>query len=272
MKGRYFIVVFLCLLAVPFQISGVSGSSDQNRAMEFLENVLPIDTTQWHIELRFDGNTTDIDARTDLMVQKHHVTLKDGDKALRYGLASMVGTADYLDILLIVKDNNFTQAIVDIDNAPSYSTYGRPLEVANVTNFLAKYQGWSGLDSAKMIEALSNVDLSQNDSVSSGNITMNINKIDSSTKLSWIFPDLRKFEVSFQNYFPTSFYDERQVTLISTPTPTITQHPTVNTGEIPPQADTFPTTVVIGSVLVVAVVGIGLLVYFKKSKHESCMS
>lgn len=50
----------------------------------------------------------------------------------------------------------------------------------------------------------------------------------------------------------------------STPTPT--QLPTINTGPEPPQTEALLTTLVIGSVIVVAVVGVGLLVYFKKHR------
>lgn len=61
-------------------------------------------------------------------------------------------------------------------------------------------------------------------------------------------------------------------TASSTPSPSTppspTELPTINTGAEPPQTEPFPTTLVIGSVIVVAVVGVGLLVYFKKYKHN----
>jgi hypothetical protein len=260
------IIVMLGLLMMSGQIWVVhSTSSTQDRALAFIEDVLPIDSTQWNIELKVDGNTTDIDARTDLIMQNHNVTTKDGDKILRYGLASMVGTADYLNFIFIIRENNFFQGIMDIDHAPTFNTYGRPLEMANITNYLTNYQSWSGLDSTKMIETLSNVDLAQNSSISLGNLTMSMNRMDDSTKIRWVFPDLRKFEVSFQNYFLTSFYDERQIpSIVPTQTPNTTQLPTINTCPEPPQTEPLQTILVIGSVIVVVAVSIGLLVYLKK--------
>ena len=47
-------------------------------------------------------------------------------------------------------------------------------------------------------------------------------------------------------------------------TPTPTQHPTINTGAEPPQTELFPKTLVIGSVIGVAVVSVVLFVYYKK--------
>ena len=49
--------------------------------------------------------------------------------------------------------------------------------------------------------------------------------------------------------------------------PTSTQHPTINTGAEPPKTEPFPTTLAVVSIVSIAVIGIGLLVYFKKHKH-----
>src|SRR5665647_1216020 len=91
------VIVMLGLLIISGQFCLVqsASSSTQDSALAFIENVLPIDSTQWNIELKVDGNTTDINARTDRILQNHNITTKDGDKILRYDLASMVGTADY---------------------------------------------------------------------------------------------------------------------------------------------------------------------------------
>ena len=50
--------------------------------------------------------------------------------------------------------------------------------------------------------------------------------------------------------------------------PTLTPYPTINTGPEPPKTEPFLTTLVIVIVASVAVTGVGLLVYFKKPKHE----
>ena len=220
MKGRITIVVLICLLSIAFQINVLSASTSQDRALGFIENVLPIDSTQWHIELKVEGNASDI-SRLD----KYNISVMNDDKVLIYFLGSMVGTADGIDVNFVIRENRFIYGIIDIDNAPSYSTFGHPLEVANVTRFLAKYQTWSELDSTQMIEMLSNVNLAQNTSISLDNLTMTITSTDSTIKLSWMFSDSHKFEISFKNYFPTYFYDDRQIDYTPTPTPTSTPTP-----------------------------------------------
>jgi len=122
-----------------------------------------------------------------------------------------------------------------------------------------------------MIETLSNVDIAQNTSISSGNLTMSINRTNASTAISWVFQDSRTFSVFFQNNFPVSFYDERQIpSIIPTPTPTATQFPTINTGPEPPKTEFFPTTIIAAVTLVVVLaVAAGLLVYRKKHKTKA---
>jgi hypothetical protein len=213
MKIVIFIVALICMSAMPLQ-SLASASTSQDRAMDFIENVLPIDSNQWHIELKVEGNASDV-SRLD----KYNISVRDDDKVLIYFLASMVGTADGIDVNFVIRENQFIYGIIDIDYAPSYSVFGRPLEIANVTDFLAKYQSWSELDSTEMVEMLSNVDIAQNTTLSSSNLTMSITRIDSTAKISWTFPDSHRFEISFKNHFPTYFYDDREIDSNTTPTP-----------------------------------------------------
>lgn len=178
-------MIILGLIVASGQICVVQSASpsEQNRALAFIENVLPIDSAQWHIELKVDGNATDTQVRQRLDINNIYVS--NNDNVLIYFLGSMVGTADSLEVILVIRENNFYQGVVNIDDAPSYNSFGRQLEVANITNFLANYQSWSGSDSTKMIETLSNVDIAQNTSISSGNLTMSINRTNASTAISW---------------------------------------------------------------------------------------
>ena len=197
-----------------------SMSSSQDRALAFIENVLPINSAQWRIELKVDGNATDkqIHERLDM----NNISVSNSCEVLIYFLGSMVGTSDSLEVILIIRENNFYQGIVNIDNAPSYNRFGGQIEVANITNFLANYQSWSGFDSTKMIETLSNVEIAQNTSISSENLKMSINHTNASTVVHWVFQDSGRFNVSFENNFPVSFYDERQISSnIPTLTPTV---------------------------------------------------
>ena len=112
-----------------------------------------------------------------------------------------------------------------------------------VTIFLTRYQNYSGLDSTAMVDMLSNVDLTQDTGVTSGNLTMTIQHTGASgdtTEFRWIYPngsDHVAFDVSFQNNFPVSFRHEHPISIeeipsnpTSTPTPTITNSPTSTTS------------------------------------------
>jgi hypothetical protein len=264
---KIFFILLLGLIVASGQICVVhsASSSEQNRALAFIENVLPIDSTQWLIELKVDGNATDTQVRQRLDI--NNLSVSNGDNVLIYFLGSMVGTADSLEVVLVIRENNFYQGAVNIDNAPSYNSFGHQLEVADITNFLANYQRWSGSDSTKKIETLKNFDIAQNTSISSGNLTMSIDRTDASTAISWVLQDSRIFNVSFKNNFPVSFYDERQIPSI---TSTPTQFPKINTGAEPPQTESFPTTIIAAvALVVVSAVAAGLLVYLKKRRPKS---
>lgn len=256
MHNRTVIVVFICLLAMS-QIIAVSAATSQDRAVDFIENVLPIDSSLWHVELKVDSNATG----TRELLDRNNISASENDRVLLYFLGSMVGTADGIDVIFIIRESHFIQGAIDISNAPSYSAFGHPLEVANVTNFLAKYQNWSELDSTKMIEMLSNVNQAQNTSISSGGLTMTITCIDSTTKLSWTLPESHKFEIAFKNYFPTYFYDDRQINSnIPIPTPTLTPTPPPEDRN-PPHLE--PIDYLLPVSVILAVVSILLILLFR---------
>ena len=98
----------------------------------------------------------------------------------------------------------------------------------------------------------------------------------------YIYGDVRKTtECSPDNYPLMAPFDIDNVTVefpdwssaLLNPSPTpispITQLPTINTGAEPLQTEPLPTIFVIGSVIVVAAVSVGLLVYLKKRRKEA---
>ncbi len=263
---KSFFIIILGLIVASGQICVVhsASSSNQDRALAFIENVLPMDISKFNIELKVDSNATDISKELGT-----HGNLAKNDRVLIYFLGSMVGTADSLDVIFVIRDNIFFQGVVDIDYAPSYYEFGNSTTVDDVKDFLLNYQNWSGLDSTKMMEMLSNIDVTQNINISSGDLTMTIQNTDVSNNLMEIRwanashgTDL-KFDVSFKKGFPVSFYDERQL-LYSTPA----SMPTINTGPEPPQTEPFPTTFAVAIILLVAVLVAGLLIYFMKSRQK----
>jgi hypothetical protein len=264
---KIFFIIILGLIVASGQICVVhsASSSDQDRALAFIENVLPMDISKFNIELKVDSNATDIPKELGT-----HSNFAKNDRVLIYYLGSMVGTADGLDVIFVIRGNTFFQGVVDIDHAPSYNEFGGSTKVDNIKNFLLNYQNWSGLDSTKMVEMLSNIDVAQDINVSLGDLTMAIQNTDVSNNLMEIRwanashgTDL-DFDVSFKKGFPVSFYDERQF-LSSTPT----SMPTINTGPEPPQTEPFSTTFAVASILLVAALVAGLLIYFMKRRQKA---
>ncbi len=253
--------------AVSFTVANNSVGAIREKAQAFIEDVLPIDSAKWHIELKIDGNA--IDAREHL--EANNVSVSGSDRVLVYFLGSMVGTADSLDVVFVIRDNIFIQGVMNIDNSPSYrQTYSQsvtPLSTDNVTSFLSNYQDWSGLDSTEMAMMLSNVDITQNTSETSGNLTMTIHHTDDSyntTELLWMYHtggnDV-KFRVTFQKDFPVGFTDERQLSL-SAATPAST--PTSNAPESAPNSTL--TLAIAAASLAVAI--ISLSIYLKSRSNK----
>ena len=240
-----------------------ASSSTQDRAVAFIENVLPIDSSKFFIELKSDSVPD-----KPVFFRNQNISFGgNGDQVLIYFLASRMGTIDWLDVFLAVRNNIVYQFAVDLYTGPNV---GQSSLNEAATIFLTRYQNYSGLDSTEMINLLSNVDLTQNASIPLGNLTMAINRTDTSTEVRWVFPDSRAFYVSFQNNFPVSFYDERQIlSSTSTPTPTIMQYPTITNGPELSQTEPFPTSFVAAvSVITVVVMVASLLVYQKKHKRS----
>ena len=73
---------------------------------------------------------------------------------------------------------------------------------------------------------------------------------------------------SNEQYDPLKDKTTPVTTSNSSSSPPPSQHPTINTGAEPPQTEPFLTTLAVAAIIVVAVVGAGLLVYFKKHKRK----
>jgi hypothetical protein len=217
-------MLVLIFLSAMFVTVASATPTTQERALAFIENVLPIDSNKWHIELKVDSNASDIQAREHL--EMNNISAAENDGVLIYFLGSRVGTTDSIDVIFIIRDSTFFRGAINIEHSPTYmQTYRQivtPINHDNVTNFLAKYQNWSGLDSTKMIEMLSHINLAENASISSNDISMTIHTSASTdiTELSWTFLNesaSREFTITFQKDFPIAFRDERQISPSNSP-------------------------------------------------------
>ncbi len=192
------------------------SSTVQNRALDFIENVLPINSDKFGIKLKIDGYAADIPAELDT----HNMSFDSEDKVLIYFLGSRVGTLDYLNVILAAKNNTIYQCAVDLHTGPDI---GQASLKEAVTIFLTRYQEYSGLDSKAMVDMVKDVDLTQDTSIISGNLTMTIQHTGTSgdmTEFRWIYPDGSSyvtFDVSFLNNFPISFSHKNPISIDEIP-------------------------------------------------------
>jgi hypothetical protein len=264
-----FILVFLIGYS---QVCVVGSDVIQDKSLAFIEDVIPIDSYKWKINLLVDSNPTDLLAREYL--DKNNISVAEKDRVLVYSLGSRVGTADLIYVIFTIRDGAFFQGVINIDNSPSYlQTYSQfvtPFNKVAASDFLVAYQQWSGHDSTKMIEQLSSVDITQNAKVTSPDLAMTINHNDVYTAVRWVFEDSKEFSISFNKYFPVRFYDTRQISSnASTPTspdnsiaPTSTDSSPVST----PVISDWRLTVAIAAIIVAVVIPL-LVIAIKKRRN-----
>ncbi|MFA7398789.1 MAG: hypothetical protein WC046_09940 [Candidatus Bathyarchaeia archaeon] len=211
MKNKKFsIIVMLGLLMISGQIWVVQADSStvQDRALAYIENVLPLHIDKFGIKLMIDGYATDIPEE----LNTHNISFNNDDKILIYFLGSRVGTMDTLNVIFAVRNNTIYKCAVDLHTGPAF---GQSSLKEAVTLFLTRYQTYSGLNTTAMVNMLSS-DLAHDATITSGNLTMTIQHTGASsdtTEFTWIYPngsDYVAFDISFQNNFPVSFYDGRQ--------------------------------------------------------------
>ena len=257
------IIVILGLLMMSGQIWVVQADSStaQDRALAFIENVLPLHIDKFGIELKIDGYAADIPKE----INTHNISFDSEDKVLIYYLGSRVGTMDSLNVILAVRNNTIYQCAVDLHTGPDV---GQSSLKDAVTIFLTRYQNYSGLDSTAMVDMVSDIDLAQDISVTSGNLTMTIQHTGAAgdtTEFRWIYPDgsgYVAFDVSFQNNFPVSLRHEHPISIdeipsnpTSIPIPTITNSPSSSTG----YSDWGLTVAVITVIIVILAVAVVMI-------------
>lgn len=262
------IIVMLGLLIMSGQIwvAQADSSTAQDKALAYIENVLPLNIDKFQIKLKIDGYAADIPQELDT----HNISFDSEDKILIYYVGSRVGTMDTLNVIFAVRNDTIYKCAVHLNTGPDV---GQSSLKEAATIFLTRYQTYSGLNTTAMANMLSS-DLTHDATITSGNLTMTIQHTGASggtTEFTWIYPNGNNyfaFEVSFQNNFPVSFYDERQIPTTK-PTPTAPTG-TINTGPHMPEPEPFPTTIVVSFVAVLAG-AVVLLVYYKKRRGNKTL-
>jgi hypothetical protein len=160
------VVFLLSILAMLGGISVIhsSISTAQDKALAFIENVLPFDSTQYNVTLRNYG----VPKLPDL---GSAIPNNGEQEVLTYALESKNSA---VDVICTIQDNVLSYCHVYVLKGPVIGD--RPY--SNVTDaaasFLQKYQSYSAMDSTKMIATLSNVDPTKNATITSGTLKLTV--------------------------------------------------------------------------------------------------
>ncbi len=173
MKQLNKVICAIFILSIITMLGGVSlvhssVSTAQDKALAFIKNVLPFDTTQYNITLR----NYDVPKLPDLGSTQ---PINGQQEVLTYSLESKDSA---VDVICTIQNNavSMVAAYVVKGNAISDQSYNNVVDAAK--GFLQKYQAYSGMDSKNMISMLSNVYSINNATVTSDNLELNITHID----------------------------------------------------------------------------------------------
>jgi hypothetical protein len=156
--------VFLALVALgtvilAFSINSAQSTvaTSQDKALAFIENVLPIDSSQYKVTFKppFPGFTP-IDDR--FLVETYSLESKD---------SSLTFICSFYEGVLYQCQFGVNEGSLVTDQP-----YANTTEAAK--SFLEKYQDYSKLDSTEMIAMLTNVDPTENTTITSGDLKLTV--------------------------------------------------------------------------------------------------
>ncbi|NLD66106.1 MAG: hypothetical protein GX648_05980 [Crenarchaeota archaeon] len=160
-----------------------TASNEQNKALAFIENVLPIDSSQYKITFNppFSSNFSNNDGLkiigSELLIETYSLTAKDSS----------------LTFICTFYEETLYQCQLGADKGSIITdqVYVNVTEAAK--SYLEKYQVYSKLDSTEMISLLANVDPHQNQTILSGDLKLTVTHKDltgtafgNSINLRWV--------------------------------------------------------------------------------------
>jgi hypothetical protein len=205
-------------------VSNASISTAQEKALAFIENVLPIDSSQYNItlsnhvfpELPDIGLYTHNDVNQEILI--YSLESKDSILDVTFTLNDGV-------IYMCQADNQKGVVIAD-------QPYTNTADAA--TSFLEKYQAYSKLDSTEMVALLTNVDPTENTTLTSENLKLTVTHKDltgtwfgDSIHFRWVRTingcDYLAINIVFRDGVFSSFIDHRARYSIGDPTVNISE-------------------------------------------------
>ncbi|MEM2098705.1 MAG: hypothetical protein QXU99_03020 [Candidatus Bathyarchaeia archaeon] len=190
------IILITTFLGV-FPVACLTQVSIQDRSKAFIENVLPVDLSRYRITLK---NQID-DGLTHLLLY----TLDSDESTLR--------------VVCQFKNNAVSYCRVDVDKGQVISDRQYVSLVDAAKSILEKYQTYTKIDSADMIDMLDNVDATKDSSIMVGNINFTKYTIIAYgievTTFNWAYTvngvEYTKLGIEFQNGIFSCLYDTRGV-------------------------------------------------------------
>ncbi len=196
---------------LPFAESKDSAVSvGQKIALDFIENVLPIDTSRYNISLENSGKP---------LSSSNGSIAANENELLTYSLKSENNT---LNVICEIRNGVLTY--VALDNKRGYiisdSQYSNITETA--VTFLQKYQEFSGLNSTLLFDLLRDINPAENATLMSGNLKLEVKHADltgtafgDSVQFRWMQSfngcDYRYVVMGFKDGFFSMIGDDRQV-------------------------------------------------------------
>jgi hypothetical protein len=161
-----FLLTILAMLG-GISIAHSSISTAQEKALAFIKNVLPFDSTQYNITLRNYG----VPKLPDLGSTQPNLP----EEILTYSLESKDSA---VDVICAIQDNALSSCNVYVMKGSVISDrpYSNVIDAA--TSFLQKYQSYSAMDSTEMIGMLANVNPTKNATIASGNLKLTVTHMD----------------------------------------------------------------------------------------------
>lgn len=204
------IITFVTFYTAPSSTAPSEVSPTEKKGLAFIENVLPLDISQYNITLN--------QSRTE----GYAIETED------YTLESDAST---LDVSFHFENNILRICMVYVKNGSVISdrSYNSINDAA--ISFLIKYQNYTHIDSTEMINMLSNVDPTKNTTVTSGNITLTISngefpKGTKTTSFNWKYVynncEYTGLNISFDNGTFAGLSDTRGLYTIGNTTVNVT--------------------------------------------------
>lgn len=259
------VFLFVLLMFGPLTVNAESPSSPnkalEEKALAYIENVLPLEIKQYTVNL-----------------SSHSFSLDTSNRRTDIFSFTLTSSGSILTVNFNFKDGVFHACQLDARQPGAINARPDANLVEAAKNILNKHQNQTGLDSKELIEMLDNANLTKNQTVTYGNLTLTISNktghrlylingefhIDNVYAVNintfhWEDAPLGKkaldVRIAFENGVFHSISDER----------VINRNDTIITETEPqPQPQPFPTLSVIAALLSVIVFFLGLKLFFKK--------